>query len=114
MLKVRLFAVAESLEILFSLLTAAMGQTIARKRVRRLGGMLGHFLFDALCHVALDVRTFDEAAECGGAAPIILVHLGVARIRGAAILRATADATALSAGIATGLTVRIHQLVLTH
>ena len=43
-----LFTFAQRLEVLLGLLAAAVGQTIARERVGRLGGALGHFLFDAL------------------------------------------------------------------
>src|SRR4051812_14116520 len=105
--QVRLFAFTEGLEILLSLLAAAMGQTVARERVSRLGGALGHFLFDALGDVAFDVRAFNETAECGGAATVVLAHLGFAGVCRAPIFGAIADSPTLTHRIATGLTVRI-------
>src|SRR3954468_9873481 len=94
-MSVLLIAFAEGLEILLGLLATAIGQTVARERVSRFGGALGHFLFDSLGHVALHVRTFDQAAECCRAAAIVLVHLGFARVGVAPFFRAIADACPL-------------------
>src|SRR4051794_29319341 len=94
-MSVLLVAFAERLKILLGLLATTVGQTVARERVRRFGGALGHFLFDALGHVALHIRAFDQAAESCRAAAIVLVHLGFARVGVAPFFRAIANACPL-------------------
>src|SRR5262245_52874281 len=94
-MSLRSFPIAESLEILFGLFATTVGQTIARQRVGRLGGARGHFLFDALGYITLDVRSFDETTKRGGSATRFLPHLRLARICCATIFGAITDAAAL-------------------